>query len=430
MARDRSQRHLVVHLIAGMSILLLPLIVSACGGRTDATGRWDGAMRDSAGVVIVENYGTPLWGEGDAWRFTKLLRIGVVAGDPAYMFGNLTSLLILSDGRIVIGDAMNHNVRFFTPEGVHLSMLGREGSGPGEYRGFINLLLGRGDTILAVDWVNSRANVISPEGKWLGSFPMVPSDGFRAYSWDDDETTSQIVSAMRPRVGEAAPEETRFDLLIRRDFQGAFLDTLARLPTSDFTTGEDDATLAHFYRGEPDYDLCDGMIVTGHSDEYRLTWQRPDGTVERIATLDREPLALTDEDQATFLRGFDVMAQDNQMPYEEVVDLKSRFRFESTYPAFRQFVCGPAGTLLVQRIRPLRELSVDEIPFSPFAPGADEWDAFDREGRYLGPAPLPVPPRRHAFTRDSTGAWLMSGVERGELDVPYATVWRIEGIGR
>ncbi len=112
-----------------------------------------------------------------------------------------------------------------------------------------------------------------------------------------------------------------------------------------------------------------------------------------------------------------------------LVDLKSRIRFESTYPAYRRFVGGPAGTLLIQRIRPLRELSEREIEIGSRPPGADEWDVFDREGRYLGSAPLPVPPHRHAFTRDSTGAWLMSGLELGELDVPYAAVWRIEGLG-
>ena len=132
MARCRFQRHLIVRLIVGMSILLLPLIVAACSGRTDTAVRWDGTMRDSAGVVIVENYGTPMWSEGDAWRFTKVLRIGVADGDPAYMFGSLTGLVILSDGRIVTGDAMNHIVRFFSPEGVFLSTLGQEGAGPGE----------------------------------------------------------------------------------------------------------------------------------------------------------------------------------------------------------------------------------------------------------------------------------------------------------
>ena len=192
-----------------------------------------------------------------------------------------------------------------------------------------------------------------------------------------------------------------------------------------------DARLVHFYRPESHYDLCDGMIVTGFSDEFQFTWNRPDGTVERVVTLDREPLPFTSEDETAFMRQLDAMAQEANAPPERIADYKARLRFTSTYPAYRRFVCGPAGTLLVQRIRPLRELSEDELErqgTGQRAPASEEWDAFDREGRYLGIAPLPVPPHRHAFTKDTSGVWLMCGIERGELDVPYAAVWEMYGI--
>jgi hypothetical protein len=433
MARLRSHRHLAARLIVGLLILLLPLVVAACSGRTDAAVRWDGTMRDSAGIEVVENYGTPMWRAGDAWTFTQRLRIGVTEGDPNYMFGALTGLVVLSDGRVVTGDAQYHNVRFFSPEGVHLSTLGRAGSGPGEFSGFINLLLGPGDTILAIDRRNAQASRISPEGEWLGGFSTLPAGGYLIRSWDDDETTRQIVSLLRPLLDQVAPEDAGFDLVVERDLHGAFLDTLARIPTVQLVTGEGDNRLLHFYRGGPDYDLCDGMIVTGHSDEYRLVWQTLDGIVERIVTLNRDPLEFTDDDRETFLRRVDAVFQRTQVPLERAAEIKSRMRFESTYPAYSRFVCGPAGTLMVQRVRLLREVDetqLDDIELNERAPGADEWDVFDRQGRYLGVAPLPGPPHRHAFTQDTSGAWLMSTLERGELDVPYAAVWQIEGMGR
>jgi len=417
--------HRVISLLA---LLAATVTIGSC--ESDSTLGWDGTMCDSAGVVLVENHGIPMWREGDAWTFTKRLRIGVAEGDSTYMFGGITGLVILSNGRVVVGDTQYHTVRFFSPEGVHLSTVGREGAGPGEFGGRINLLLGPGDTILAVDGRNQQASRIAPDGTWLGSFSTVPSNGYWIYSWDDDEATGQIVSLLRPLVGDAAPADIRFDLLVRRDLYGAFLDTVARLPTIHFVTEEGDSRLLHFYRGEPHYDLCDGMIVTGHGDAFRLVWQRPDGTVERIATLDREPLALTGEDEATLLRRIDVRFEERGVSQEATAEYKSRLRFESTYPAYRRIVCGPAGTLLLERIRPLRELSEREfqnLGTNHRAPGSDEWDVFDREGRYLGVAPMPVTPHRHAFTQDTSGAWLMSSVERGEFDVPYVAVWQIEG---
>jgi hypothetical protein len=393
---------------------------------------WDGAVRDSAGVQIVENLGTPLWNEGEGWEFARQLRIGVAEGDSTQMFGEPSAGAVLADGRVVVADALYHNVRFFSPEGSHLYTVGKEGAGPGEFGGTIDLLVGPGDTILAVDTYNRRVNRISPDGEWLGSFPNLPSDGYGIWAWDDDPSTHELISLLRPLRGDAAPEDARFDLIVQRDLSGAFLDTLARIPTTRFRTGEGASQLAHFYRGAPAFDLCHGMIVTGHSDEYRFLWQRLDGSVERIVTLDREPLRFTAEDETTLLRRIDALAQESGWPEARTAQFKSRLRFEDNYPAYRSLICGPAGTVLVQRIDPLRELSAVELQKvwpTGVPPGADDWDVFDEEGRYLGAAVLPVPPHRRAFVQEHSGEWLMLGIGRGESDVPYVEVWRLSGIG-
>ena len=219
-------------LLVGATSVLFPLVLQGCAERRGASARWNGTKRDSAGVAIIENRDTPLWGPGDAWTFTKVLRIGVADGDPAYMFGGVTGLVRLTDGRVVIGDGQNHTVRFFSPEGVLLATVGKGGAGPGEFSGFINLLLGPGDTILAVDYRNARGNIISPDGESVRSFPALPTGGFWTYDWDDDETTRTIVSFQRPLQGDAAPADARYDLVMRRDLTGAL-----------------SFRIIHFYRG-------------------------------------------------------------------------------------------------------------------------------------------------------------------------------------
>lgn len=409
----------------------LSLFAMGCAQGGDAASRWTGTVRDSAGVALVTNHDTPIWREGEEWQFTRTLKIGVAEGEPEYMIGGLSGLVMLSDGRVVIGDALNHNVRFFSPEGTYLKTVGKQGKGPGEFSGSINLLLGPGDTILAIDSWTMRANVISPDGEWLSSFPTTPSYGFWIVNWDDDETTREIVSLLRPLQGEGAPSETEYDLLVLRDLQGAFGDTLARLPTDRTFTGEGESQLIHLYRGTPAYDLCDGFVVTANTSNYRFTWRGRDGAVVRVATLDREPSTLTGQDQEVFVERLDTMWEQNHVPQAQRTAIKSRLRFESSYPAFRQFRCGPEGSILVQRVLPLREMTAEQrtsFGIGTDPPGADEWDIFDREGRYLGVAPLPTPPHRHAFYRDQSGGWVMAGLDRGELDVPFAGVWRIEGI--
>jgi len=389
---------------------------------------WQGTIRDSADVTIVENRDVPLWDAGDEWIFTKLVRIGEMEGDPRYQFGRVTGGVVLSDGRIIIADALSHNLRFFSPQGEHLFTTGREGSGPGEFAGVVNLYLGPGDTILAVDRQSQQASRIGPDGTWFGSFSTAPQDGFWPGRWEDDGTSGEIVSMLRPLRGEAAPADARFALVVRRDLHGAFLDTLARLPARQSTTVSGEDWLRHYYRGGSHYDLCAGMLVTGHSDEFRFVWRRPDGSVERIATLDREKMPLTAEDQRLFFRSMEADFAEVGRSTGEAAAIKSRVRFEDTYPAWRLFVCGPAGSILVQRNLTISETFPDVITSSD-DPHGGRWDAFDREGRYLGLATLPAEPHRHAFVQLASGDWVMMGIEKNEMDVQFIGIWKVEGVG-
>ena len=407
-------------------VFFLPLI-AACQSSGAAPQGWQGTTRDSAGVTIVENRDSPLWGTGDEWTFTRVTRIGVVDGDPRYQFGGLSGLVVLSDGRIVVADGLSHNLRFFSPDGAYLFEIGSEGSGPREFAGFVELYLGPGDTILAVDRRTRRASRITPDGEWAGSFSTGPQHGFWTWAWDDDGTSGTIVSFDRPMSGEASPTDDRFDLVVQRDLYGTAVDTLARLPAQRFITGSGDARLRHYYRGIGYFDLCGGKLVTGHSDEFRFEWRTTDGTLERIAILDRERMPMTDEDRRLFFRSMeDDFAEDGKST-GELAAIKSRIRFEDTYPAWRRFVCGPAGSILVQRNLPVSETYPD-VATGRSRPIGGSWDAFDRQGRYLGVAPLPAEPHRHAFVQLESGDWLMMGIEEDELDVQFVGIWRVEGL--
>lgn len=410
--------------IGASSVILISTVSQGCERSENSTGEWQGTMRDSAGVEIVQNPDIPLWSDGDGWTFTKLVRIGVSDGDPRYQFGSVSGLLLLSDGRVAVADRLAHNVRFYSADGEFLYATGKKGSGPGEFAGVIQLFLGPGDTVLAVDRQTQRGNRIGPDGMWLGSFSMLPQDGFYLWGLDDDGTSGEIVSMHRPMSGEARPADDSYSMVIRRDVYGAYRDTLVRLPASRSSTGSGDDRLRHFYRGGGDYDLCNGMFVTGHSDEHRFIWHRKDGSVARIATLDRPKMPITSEDQRLFFNSVDeAFSASGNM--DEATDYKSRVRFEETYPAWRRFVCGPGGSILVQRNLPISD-TYPEVSRG-IRPLGGGWDAFDVDGRYLGLASLPTEPHRHAFAQLSSGEWAMLGIERDELDVEYISVWRVEG---
>ena len=121
-----------------------------CSIDSQPEAKWDGAITDSAGVQIVQNFGTPLWTQENRWTVNEVLRIGVVEGEPGYQFGDISSIGVLSDGRIVVSDNIALHIRFFSPKGVHELTVGRQGSGPGEYAGELTVLVGPDDTLLVL----------------------------------------------------------------------------------------------------------------------------------------------------------------------------------------------------------------------------------------------------------------------------------------
>lgn len=77
--------------------------------------------------------------------------------------GNLTVVDRDSRGRYWVADfGSRKNVVVFSPDGRLLKKIGRDGSGPGEFRNLVSVIVGRGDTVFAVDPSNRRISVISP----------------------------------------------------------------------------------------------------------------------------------------------------------------------------------------------------------------------------------------------------------------------------
>ena len=419
--------------LGAVAVLILN---TACAGSDDALGGWDGVERDSAGITIVENFGTPLWGDEPLWTFHEVLRIGTADGDPDYQFGSISAIGLLSDRRIVVADRLGHHLRYYAADGTYQMTVGTPGEGPGEFgSGFLGLMVAPGDTVVVIDARNGQAHAIAPDGSWQGSFSTLPHDGFRFADFDYDPP-EMIATIHAPLASPTAAPGDTMNVILERDIRGAVLDTLGWVPSSQATSVQGDTRLRHYYRGFPDGSLCGGGVWIGRSDEYALTWYARGVRPVRRLTLRRERLALDERDQAMLREWVDEVLKERGVPSGRAAEIRSRIRFEDHYPAFRRLNCGPEGTLLVQRVRPLREIDAAERtllrtgPTSPRPPGTPEWDVFDRNGRLLGSIVASWDGEWMAarFVRDAaTGVWYVYGVERDELDVDHVVGWRIEG---
>jgi len=413
------------------------LAVLACRGDSSSATAWDGAVRDSAGIEIVENFGRPLWPEGPGWEFTQDLRIGAVEGAPEYQFGQITGLRVLSDGRIVVADAIGHHLRLYSPEGVHERTVGREGQGPGEFgSGRLWLARGPGDTLLVSDRANNRMNVFAPDGTWLESWSTVPMGEYGRGRWSNS-VTGRLASIHSPlRQSDGTLLDT-LDIVLERDVHGAILDTLARVPSYLTFLRGGAGTFRRYYRTDWWHSPWGDGHVIARTDRYRFLWYGPDGALSRIVSLAREPLAITEEDRSVFMGRWDALLRENRVPAERAAEVKSAIRFADTYLPYCNFRSGPAATLLVQRVRPVRDLDAEErkeIRLNLMVPpGTSEWDVFDREGRYLGPIVIPetewvaTPPFIYFFQDRATGTWYMYSIWYDELGLQYVVRWRIDG---
>lgn len=89
----------------------------------------------------------------------EVLRLGDEEGDGPDTFGRIGGVLVDEDGRIIVADAMNHDIRVFSESGEFLFSFAREGEGPGEVRSPCCMALGPDGNLWVRDVGNGRLNV-------------------------------------------------------------------------------------------------------------------------------------------------------------------------------------------------------------------------------------------------------------------------------
>jgi len=110
------------------------------------------------------------------WRLAPEPRlvIGVVDGSPEYELDDVSGAVMLSDGRIVVGEARGARLRVYDRDGRHIADWGREGRGPGEFGYVLSVHVLGGDSLAVDDVLESRITVLTPEGRFVRMLPRPP----------------------------------------------------------------------------------------------------------------------------------------------------------------------------------------------------------------------------------------------------------------
>ena len=97
--------------------------------------------------------------------------VGGPDADPAYDLTNVQSVALLTGGRLACF-VQGQRILLFNRDGTPWCTIGRQGAGPGEFRGGRDMLGLRADTLLLLDMGNRRLNWIVPSAGVVRSEPV------------------------------------------------------------------------------------------------------------------------------------------------------------------------------------------------------------------------------------------------------------------
>lgn len=371
---------------AGISSLALGAALLACGG-SGSNGEWAGVVEDSAGVAIVRNPDTGIWDDANRWTVEEVLRIGSET-EAEYQFGMIAGLDVDSEGNIHVLDQMGQRVQVYDEAGTWLRTIGRGGSGPGELSPAVSaILVTPGDSVIVIDLMQQRGNVYLADGSYAADFSVPMSEGLPIRFSRIGAGTFVEQTRMIPVPGEAA---TSSGVIRTRDSGGSIEDTLMTLPpTESFTIDGQTPRFVIFAPEQLWTVIGDSRIALAYNNEYRVGIHGTDGALQTVIVRSVESDEVTPADERMLLDRMRELMAAQGVPPEGLQQIMSAMEFAERYPVLSDVMGGPDGTLWVQRVAPAEEFELGGGIEEAFDLGAQEWDVYDPDGRFLGQVVLP-----------------------------------------
>lgn len=152
--------------------LLLLFLLLACNGEESST-RPSLAVPSidtlPGGIVRVINRGPTQWADTNGWKLVRELQFTPPDEGPGSL-GKPGSMVVTATGEIAVFDEKPVGILLYSARGEFLRMIGRQGTGPGEYSDVVTLLMHH-DTLIVHDRQARRLVFFALDGRTLGSAP-------------------------------------------------------------------------------------------------------------------------------------------------------------------------------------------------------------------------------------------------------------------
>ncbi len=346
-------------------IALLCALVVAGASVSVALAGWAGKEVDKDGVTHVMNPAAPAE-KPETIQLEEKWRIG--GYDDEEIFGVITAIIADDAGNFYMLDSQLNEIKVYSPGGEYLRTIGREGEGPGEFRGAFNIFLMPDGNIGVLQAFPPKIVVLTPEGEPGGEYPLpeIEDEGFRViFSARNAGDNLAMVWALNQ------PSETGF-------VQKSILSLIADGGTKEIRLHSQDSTMkaAEPKIAETEWDSfrnrwaasADGRVFSCIDfGEYAITTWGADGKVDRV--IHREyPAHVRSDDEREWLLGIYKRFTRN-IPIPGI-----QYEIEDNWNQVQSLQAREDGTLWVRTSRGTYDLPEGAI---------GGWDVFDDKGHFV-----------------------------------------------
>lgn len=267
---------------------------------------------------------------------------------------------VLSDGSIVVANAGTFSVDIYSRTGQWVAEFGREGSGPGEFRGMNFLEIGQNDSIFIFDHLLQRLTVFQPEGGLarttsvgaygpVGLIRSVTGTHLFAKSPNRLSPRAQPGALLRDTVQYfSLDKELRMMDVVA--IMPGILTAAARAPNGDL--GHREAPLSP----RPTHARWGNCLVTSSGDSWNLRLYSSDGRMVGEVINDWPRSRISASDREVWYESILSDAPPEQHPL--LRNLLEQFMSPEELPSIKALIVDPAGYLWVQHFRPETEWSI------------------------------------------------------------------------